>query len=295
METIMKYTSIKEIDLSRNLFTDSISEEFSKLFKANEGNKSLSIIGLAGYKSEEVNDTQDYEYLQNSTNCIYSSSDDDDDEMNEYDMIKKEKCSDNGKEFIKKAKRKENNIQRESQSQNEKGDACSNRNGNSSSSSTSNQTSDEKNYSEFSFGNLGCQKIFKNLRYYSHLKALDLSYQQIENNTFEFLASELFYLPCLLLLDLQHNYITDNGLISFMDRIIEHNKDNTKAIQSTVNNNLDKNNSEKYQNNKRTDIETIINVEYNYISFMNCKENIKNFNCNSKTNYIVYARNQNIN
>jgi len=289
MKTILMYTSIKEIDLSCNLFTDSISEEFSELFKISEGERSLCVLGLAGYKNDEDNnDTQNCEYLRNMNDYLNSYNGEDESKFNtyygsvsEFDSITNKYCN-KKQESIKNSKERKIQIEKRSQSQEEES-----KDSNSNNYYKRNQNNnDEENFSEFSFGNLGCQKIIKNLRYYVHLKALDLSYQQIENNTLEFLATQLSYLPNLLFLNIQHNYITDKGLTSFMDIIIKNIKDNNKDIQNINKNNLNKNNTRK-------DIETIINIEYNYVNFESCKEYIKNFNCNYKTNYILYARNQN--
>jgi len=88
-------------------------------------------------------------------------------------------------------------------------------------------------------------------------------------------------------MDLQHNYITDRGIISFMDNLYKI-SDNPKKKKDSNVMNIEK-------NQIINDTETIINLEYNYINFASCRERIKLFNTNSKINYIIYARNQHIN
>jgi len=282
MKTILECTSIKELDLSQNLFTDSISEEFSELFKISpQKQNSLQILGLAGYKNQDENeDIKDYEYLHNRNKYLCSMSDSDRESDSEPESDSETSTS----EKTNKISKNKENLK----GTNDDGCSSNNKNSNNNKNETNpyqNNSPNERNFSEFSFGNVGCQKMIKNLRYYSgQLTSLDLSYQQIENNTLELLGSQLCYLPFLLLLDLQYNYITDHGLISFIDIMDKNNK---------INNQSNKKNDDK--NTRDNDTETIIHLEYNYINFACCREQIKNFNCNSKNNYIIYAKNQNIN
>jgi len=272
MKTILTYTKIKEIDLSENLFTDSISDEFSELFKTCQGNK-LQVLGLAGYKNQEEEEKE-------NKSVMSSSLDEEKEPLSEYDED-------------------ENVSELESSSSTETDQDSDKSERNNTNKHTKNKKStkgrhhkhptNDVNYSEFSFGNVGCQKIIKNLQYFGHqLTSIDLSYQQIENNTLVMIPNLLSYLPCLLHMDLQHNYITDHGLISFID-ILNKMEDTIKEKKETA---MTTNNIEKTQN-IINDVETIINLEYNYINFNNCREIVKLFNNNSKINYIIYVKNQN--
>ncbi|ORX57923.1 RNI-like protein [Piromyces finnis] len=271
MKTILMYTEIKEIDLSHNLFTDSISDEFSELLKTCKESK-LQVLGLAGYKNlEAFDDIKDYEYLHNS--CLYSTRSHGKKESNEGD----EEGDDDDSEL-------ELNTTNppDAYPKNSKGKSQSDIHNSKQQIKEEHQNNNEQNFSEFSFGNDGCQKIIKNLQYYGHqLTSIDLSYQQIENNTLEIIATQLIYLPCLLHMDLQHNYITERGLISFI-AIINKNNERKELVNNV-------------KTQKINDTETIINLEYNYINFASCLEQIKIFNNNSKNNYIIYAKNQNNN
>ncbi|OUM62708.1 hypothetical protein PIROE2DRAFT_10915 [Piromyces sp. E2] len=300
MKTILTGTKIKEIDLSHNLFTDSISDELGELFKTCQENE-LQVLGLAGYKNQEENDdTKEYEYLHNHKNCMCSISDsekeiesdddddnDDDDDDNNDSELRYGSTNEQCLSTLKQKKSSKNTKK------NDNSGSSSSGNGSSSNKLQTNTQpqNNERNYSEFSFGNIGCQKIIKNLQYHGHqLTSINLSYQQIENNTLEILAEQLFYLPYLLLIDLQHNYITDNGLISFMDNISKNGNNITEKKLSSISSTVT--HKEKIQ--KLNDSETVINLEYNFINFISCRERIKIFNNNSKNNYIIYAKNQNI-
>jgi len=168
MKTILMSTKIKEIDLSHNLFTDSISDEFSELFKTCQENK-LQVLGLAGYKNQEENDDiKNYEYLHNHNNYLCSTSDTEKESESDFDYNDSELEFDFTTEQCSSDKNNSKNSKNNKQPYNKN-------------QTNNQQQNNERNYSEFSFGNIGCQKIIKNLQYHGHqLTSIDLSYQQIE-------------------------------------------------------------------------------------------------------------------